>query len=123
MLNKIFDVYEGDKLIFSGNQTQIRTRFGLYKGISIHNYARKGIKLFRRYTIVDTEKVEEKKPKIIDKKELDYLLFHLEHYGNTITHKDLNDYVDILKNNGFNVRIIEHPKSGNERRWWYVERT
>lgn len=123
-----YDVYDGDNVIFSGSAVEIKKRFGLYKEISIKNYCKNGIRLFRKYTIKQNGFIEAKDEPVENRitrqqyEDMNYLLFHLRFYGNTTFNKDPSRYVEMLKNFNINVRIIEHPKQGREKAWWYIER-
>lgn len=121
-----YNVYDGDAIIFSGSQVDIKKRFNLKGHMPISTYAKKNIKILKKYRVewngyIDDIPHISKKEKEHNE-DMKFLLFHLKFYGNTELQRDPSKYVDELKSYGYNVRIIEHPKCGKERKWWYVER-
>lgn len=122
---KIYGIYDGDNLVFSGSRSEIAKEFGL-KLSSMSSYTTGRIRLNGKYDVnyLDEEYREiEYGPRNYKKYEpkpetepnykdnpLECLILHLKMYGNTLINFDPTKYTDDLKNAGFNVKITERQE-------------
>ena len=108
-MDTIYEIYEGDDLIYSGTQKQIKREFGLKS--SIGTYATRNHKLLGIYDV----KIQKPKPKPkISKHEKDiaYLLKGLKAYGNVYFNQNPKDYLEELKEYGYDCVVTVFVNDG-----------
>lgn len=141
----IYALYENGKEVFRGTYNDICENIGEINN-SLGWYETRGCKLFGKYEVKKVGKntdTGERLPRIFpDAKKLDtldYLLMHLNQYGNTIlnsnrSEQDVIKYIRQLKRKGINctyrlavdrlpARRVRNPKRRRaEERFWVIER-
>ena len=109
---KIYEVYipETNEVVFTGTSRQIAAKFNVSYA-NIYMYKKK-CKLCRKYQTryVGDIDVPNEKPKKMSKHErtLEYLIKHLNLYGNVYLNEDPDKYLDELKKLGYRVKIDKY---------------
>ena len=106
---KVFKLFEDGEMIMRGTAAQIADRLVMCPE-NVYIAAKQGMKLFKVFTVQeDGYDCEEKKiPELKVKKtkhqeKLEYILWHLQHYGNTSIKGNPKEYIDELEREGFHV--------------------
>ena len=106
---KVYDV--DDNLVFQGSTNEVCYHFHI--GLcSLYSYYGRGSKIGGIYRVervqIDKEtKQPIKKPSKYEKT-LDYLIRHLEEYGNVYLNEEPSKYLDELKKKGYKVKIDKY---------------
>ena len=56
-----WNVMDGNEIIFTGTNEEIRKRFGMYKCFAASQYYQRGVKIKRKYSIVPTTETAKRK--------------------------------------------------------------
>lgn len=115
---KLFAVYEDGKQLYKGSAIECMNFLDLTSKDIVYSYARNKQTLYGKYIFKRAgervsegnqkvlKKQKQEKPKLTKHEEkLNYLVFHLNLYGNTIIKGDPKSYLHELKQQGINVSI------------------
>ena len=113
MVEMVFNCYDNGEFFMKGTAKQIATELDIPCSSTINTYAITKARYHRRYTFVFTgERVSDKvpendKPRPLTKHEqkLEYLKWHLLHYGNTTIKGDPGEYIDELSAMEIEIQI------------------
>lgn len=107
-----YEIYDSDNnLVFTGNHNEVCEQFNLEMN-SLYAYYCRGSKIAGEYTvkriIYETEKEKVKRVLTEREKTIDYIVRHLEYYGNVYVKKDPSEYLDELEKLGYKCKIDEY---------------
>lgn len=107
-----FEIYDPeDNLIFIGNTNEVCEQFNLQLN-SLYSYYCRNSKIGGMYTVkrIETEKPKKVIPTKPTKEELmmDYIIMHLDKYGNVFINNDTTDYLDRLNKMGYKCKIDKY---------------
>ena len=109
----MYGIYDNDELIFKGSSNEVADMFNL-QNASLYTYYSKGIKIKGKYAVKKLEYIKPVKPSVtIIKKNkhqqtLEYLISHLERYGNVYSKENPESYIDELNSQGYKVKVNEY---------------
>ena len=108
----LFEIYDPeDNLIFVGNTNEVCEQFNIQLN-SLYAYYSRNSKIGGMYTVkrVVADKPEKVIPKKPTKEDLmmDYIIRHLENYGNVFMRNDPTDYLDRLNKLGYKCKIDKY---------------
>lgn len=108
----LFEIYDPEEnLIFVGNTNEVCEQFNIQLN-SLYAYYSRNSKIGGVYTVkrIETEKPKKVMPTIPTKEELmmDYIIRHLENYGNVFMKNDPTDYLGRLKKLGYHCKIDKY---------------
>lgn len=113
-----YDFYENGEWVFRGTNKEFKDRFNVQFTGSVASYARSNSLILGRFRAYHaTEGQQDKK--------LNYLAYHLEKYGNTVSKKDPSEYLDKLKDLGLLCTIRKCMSRDAKRRkdvYYIIER-
>lgn len=120
---KLFKVIEGGKEIYCGSAVEICKYLNLAGKDIVYAYARSGYELYGRFTFIPSgirktegnkktlAKQEKAKPKPTKhEQKLNYLAWHLQHYGNTTLKGHPSKYKEELKQMGIEFTYRKYDK-------------
>ena len=112
-----YDFYENGEWVFRGTHKEFKDRFNVKFTGSVSSYARSNSLILGRFRVYHAETKKDKR--------LNYLAYHLETYGNTVSKKDPAQYIDKLKEHGINCTIRKCVARDAKRRkdvFYIIER-
>lgn len=99
-----WNVMDGNEIIFTGTNEEIRKRFGMYKCFAASQYYQRGVKIKRKYSIVPTTETAKRKKTRYDVPYDDVLrMMRINH--NCFVRYDAENVVARLKADGINAEI------------------
>lgn len=101
-----YKIYDTDNnFIFEGDVNQVRERFNLSPYTNLYNYYSNKSLLLKKYRVIRYENgvAINTLPKKIDN--MDYIIRHLDWYGNVYMSHDPSEYLDELKKLGYVCKI------------------
>ena len=112
-----YDFYENGEWVFRGTNKEFKDRFNVKFTGSVSSYARSNSLILGRFRVYHAETKQDKR--------LNYLAYHLETYGNTVSKKDPAQYIEKLKEQGINCTIRKCVARDAKRRkdvFYIIER-
>lgn len=131
IMAKVFDCYDGDRLIMTGTAGEIAIALDIPQPSTVNIYSIKEKKYHKRYMFVFTgeirkvasvETVEKKKPPTKHEIDLEWIRIALNKspYYMTGYHNDGREFIDELKAEGITFRTEKHPR---DKGYYYLIRT
>ena len=119
--SKVFRCFDNGLFLMEGTAMEIGKALDMPQLDTIYIYSRSGSKYHKRYTFVPTGKVkrnlfkkdmavEAPKPKTKHQQTLEYLAWHLTHYGNTTLKGNPGAYEQELKKMGIEFTYRKYDK-------------
>lgn len=108
----LFEIYDPeDNLIFVGNTNEVCEQFNIQLN-SLYAYYSRNSKIGGIYTVkrIETEKPKKAIPRTpsIEEQMMDYIIRHLNYYGNVYMKHDPSEYLDELKKLGYRCKIDKY---------------
>ena len=105
----LFEIYDPEEnLIFVGNTNEVCEQFNIQLN-SLYAYYSRRSKIGGIYTVkrIEVENPKKVMPRIPTKEEqmMDYIIRHLNYYGNVYMKHDPSEYLDELKKLGYRCKI------------------
>ena len=127
-MKKIFELYEDDRFVMKGTVEDLAERL-IISDSAIYMAAKSGTLLFKRFSVKQVGVVYENKQttkpipnhrkKSKHQEKLEYLIWHLNHYGNTSIKGDPKEYQKELQELGIDIYFY---KSAFSKKDYMIER-
>ena len=108
-----FEIYDDGNLIFKGKGKDVSYQFNIAEN-TLYNYYCYGHKIGKRYDVKKVhvepiKEVKEPKRKLTKHEEtINYIVWHLNQYGNVYVNHDPTPYLKELKELGYDCKIDEY---------------